>query len=261
MFEKVTRQISNRIDELEDSIKRGQRGGDFGGVGVDRRKPSSGGDDFGGGGGGFGGGLTPLVKQQSQQLNDVKKDIEDMKKLMVRLMKNPADRSQTSIEPKQTKQPDFPKTHRTPSYEPPVSYNPQPIPPPVMQPMPPAALYPTLPQSQPPPIGFVGGPAHRPGYITDTELDQGRGRGGRRRRRGKRGGAGSGYDSDNNSYYSEQVPMRQMSTPHHHPQQQQRPHSPGSVKSAPGGNKKNRRKNKQKPLTGSWEDIRAEMNI
>ena len=47
-----------------------------------------------------------------------------------------------------------------------------------------------------------------------------------------------------------QVPMQYMP----------RDRSPGSVKSAPGGGKqKKNRKNGNKPLTGSWEDIRADI--
>jgi len=97
------------------------------------------------------------------------------------------------------------------------------------------------------------------GYVTDPEHEFNGGRGGggggqrgKRRRRGKRGGGAADYESDNNSVYSEHVPMQYVQHP--------RERSPGSVKSAPGGNRKGKMRGKNgKPLTGSWEDIRADI--
>lgn len=260
MFDKVSRQICNRIDELEDTMKRGGRGGGSGGsggggggAGFDGRKSSVGGNDFFGGGGG---GLMPLVNQQSNLLTDVRRDVDELKKLMQRLSKNAPQVSGNIVsipvdEKKQYRE--QPKYSQPPAYgmESPSPYNAYPP-----QTAPTAPNYPPLPSvatHQPSPSSqYMAPPPMRHGYATDTEADRGRDRGARKKK--NRGGRrpGSGYDSDNNSYMSEQVPMQHMP----------RPRSPGSVKSAPGGgNRRNRRKNKQKPLTGSWEDIRAEMNV
>lgn len=218
MFEKVTRQICNRIDEMEDSIKRGTKASGGGG---DVGSPFLGGPGGGPAGDGGGGGLMPMFQRQSSQLNDVKKNIDELKKLMLRFTKMPQQPQQKSSYPDPT----------------PVIHAPPP-------------MYNTLQQSSPAPSG--GGypyPPSRLGYTTDPgeEAFPGPGRGrGKRRRRGKRG-PGSGYESDNYSIASEQVPMRYMP----------RPPSPGSVKSAPGGKKKN----KKKTLTGSWEDIRTDLHV
>jgi len=72
MFEKVTRQITNRIDELEDNIKRsGGPGGGGGSMAVGGGGPSGGGD--GGYGGGDGdGSLGSMVQHQTFQITEVK---------------------------------------------------------------------------------------------------------------------------------------------------------------------------------------------
>ena len=242
MFDKVTRQICNRIDEMEDTVRQQGKGGDSGNFGGGH----GGGGGPGGPGGGSDGGLMPMFQRQSIQIQDVKKDMEELKKLMLRFMKMPVPEQKL-----QKSAPDFPDYQS--SVNRPQKQQQQPMYPPANRPQ--QSLYPSLQRPQeperkysypPPPTATQRGP----GYTTDPEYDlSGGGRGrGKRRRRGKRGG-GSGYDSDNNSVFSEQLPMQYMP----------RPRSPGSVKSAPGGNKK--KKKGAKPLTGSWEDIRAELNI
>ena len=282
LFEKVTRQICNRIDELEDDMKRN-------GSLADTNRSGGGGGDGGGGGGGGGGcagdgGLSSMVDQQTGQLGEVKRDINELKSLIMQMLKMPLSTnntassqvpqdtsknlrsSMTNLDPMYPQLPPdgaYPTQPSYPKPPPPQAY-PQPPPPQVNypQPPPPQVNYPpqTNPYS-PAPIGFAPPYNNRPpqGYLTDTEVDR-NGGGGRRRRRGKRNG-GSGYDSDSNSFYSEQVPMQNMQRPQQQQQQRaRRPRSPSSVASAPTGNKKNRRK-KNKNIGGSWEDIRADINI
>lgn len=260
LFEKVTRQICNRIDELEDDMKRG------GSMGNDTRRGGGGGGsggDCGGGGGGGDGGLSNVVNHQTGQIVEVKQDITELKSLIMQMMKMPPTIAKTSSPQSplhQDKNIRSSMTNLDPLY-------PQ-LPadggyPPAQQPSypqhPQQAQYapPTNPYQQPPPIGlepYNNRPQGPQGYLTDTEAyrnpDGGRGR----RRRGKQ--KGGGYESDNNSYYSE-APVQQR--PPQQPQQR-RPRSPSSVASAPTGNKRNRRK-KNKNIGGSWEDIRTEMNI
>jgi len=224
LFEKVTRQIVNRIDEMEDNVKRAAPAA-IGGI--PPASPGFGGPgDYGGGGGGGGlgsaNGLAPIFKRHDQQIEGVKKDLDEIKNLIHTFLKTP-----------QSKQ--------VPAHQPPV-YQPTPSPQPPQQQQ--RNLYPQLTPSY---------PLHQPkgGYNTDPEFDYaptaGRGRGRKKKRGGQnRGPAIGGYESDNYSVQSEMVPRHR----------QQRPRSPGSVKSAPGGNRK--RKNK-KGLTGSWEDIRTDL--
>ena len=228
MFEKVTRQVVNRIDELEDELKRQVRSSTEAASFTAGRGPGGGGGGGGGSGppgGGGGGGpgvgsLGPVIQRQSQQIMEMKRDINEIKQLIRNLAKSGGGGGGGGHLPRlEEKQP-------------------EPLPPP------PASIYPQIPSFPQPDYGFS--PATRPpganGYTTDPE-------GGpkRRRRRGKKGG-GSGYESDGASVYSEAVPMQYMHAPP----------SPGSVKSAPGG-KKRRQRGKQ--LTGSWEEIRPDMPV
>ena len=248
LFEKVTRQICNRIDELEDDMKRS-------GSLADTRRGGGGGGDAGGSGGGGGGdgSLNNMVSHQTSQLGDVKQDINDLKALIMQILKMPPPNNRTTS-PQPDKNLRSSMTNLDSMYPQLPSDGAYPIQP----------SYPKQPQQQapppqtnlyPPPIGFAPPYNNRqpPGYLTDTEVDRSVSGGRRRRRGGKR----NGYESDNNSVYSEQVPMQNMQRP---PQQQQRrPRSPSSVASAPTG-KRNRRK-KNKNVGGSWEDIRADINI
>ena len=158
---------------------------------------------------------------------------------MQRLLKTPLQQKQGS-----SSQP--PPSHQEPPKQPPPQqYPPQPqypiqpvqpqYPPQPTQTLPPSnVLYPTIPR----------------GYTSDTDHTPGFGRGRGRGRKKKRGKA-SGYESDGYSVASEAVPMQKY--------QRGPPRSPGSVQSAPGG--KNKRRKGQKPLTGSWEDIRTDLHV
>ena len=245
MFEKVVRQVTNRIDEMEDTIKRcGNSGGGSGGMLGNPITPGGPRGPGGGGGGGGSGGssanqLVPIFQQQNTQLSTVKKDLDEIKGLMQRLLKTPLQQKQGS-----SSQP--PPSHQEPPKQPPPQqYPPQPqypiqpvqpqYPPQPTQTLPPSnVLYPTIPR----------------GYTSDTDHTPGFGRGRGRGRKKKRGKA-SGYESDGYSVASEAVPMQKY--------QRGPPRSPGSVQSAPGG--KNKRRKGQKPLTGSWEDIRTDLHV
>eukprot|EP00111_Clytia_hemisphaerica_P008770 TCONS_00025648-protein len=241
MFEKVTRQITNRIDELEDNMKRsgqmlsdGRHGGPGGGGGGPGGPGSPGAD----------GGVSSLVNHQTGQIDDVKYELSELKNLMHKMMSlpPPSNKEPSEIPPKGlvvSLDPIYPPAHPLPGYQ--QQPPPNPYPPQTNNPYPP-----------PPSMGYMP----PPNYATDAEADRGKGP----RRRGRRGkkGPGSGYDSDSNSFYSEQVPVQHhQRPPPHHQQQQRRPRSPSSVQSAPIS-KKNRRKKKN--LGGSWEDIRADIN-
>ena len=95
MFEKVVRQVTNRIDEMEDTIKRsGNSGGGSGGMLGNPITPGGPRGPGGGGGGGGSGGssanqLVPIFQQQNTQLSTVKKDLDEIKGLMQRLLKTP----------------------------------------------------------------------------------------------------------------------------------------------------------------------------
>lgn len=234
------------------------------------RGGGGGGGDAGGSGGGGGGGdgsLNNMVNHQTNQLVDVKQDINELKALIMQILKMPPsnNRSISPQIPQADKNLRSSMTNLDPLY-------PQ-LPTDGSYPLQPA--YPKQPQQQsfqqapppqtnlyPPQIGFAQPFNNRqqpPGYLTDTEVDRSVGGGRRRRRGGKRNG-GNGYESDNNSFYAEQVPMQNMQRPQQQQQKPRRPRSPSSVASAPIGNKKNRRK-KNKNIGGSWEDIRADINI
>ena len=108
MFDRVIRQITNRIGELEDKLKMGfsrHRTEDGGRFGDNSSWKGSGhfGGGGGGGGGGYGGGgpggggpggggldqFFPILDNQSRQLGTIKQEIDEVKQLMFKLMKLP----------------------------------------------------------------------------------------------------------------------------------------------------------------------------
>ncbi|XP_065663270.1 uncharacterized protein LOC100211734 [Hydra vulgaris] len=254
LFEKVTRQITNRINVLEDSIKQGgdknssttgvSRGshprGDNGDSGLD--------------------GIMHIMNFQNSQISDLKKDLEELKRVLIHnktkmafkdqpapleqsLYKAPNLTSQKTIEPAKIFTPSqqgvlgYPSSSGVSYYPPPLYSN--------------AFGEQQKPLKEPTHQIFSGALSNQqnPGYITDPEHMGGMGRG-KRRRRGKRGGNGNGYDSDQNSVFSEQIPLENF----------RRPPSPKSVASLPTGKRKKGKK-LTKPLTGSWEDIRTDLHV
>ena len=213
MFEKVTRQVINRIDELEDDLRQESKSSSAGGTGGHQQSPSAGGTGFPS----AASAVTALAPVIEHQIADIKKDIHDLRLLITRMAKklNEGGGGGGGGGSKQ-----------------------------------PPQLYPDLTADTMPPLARLQPPPGRAqtGYITDPE---GGGGGGRRRRgRGGRKGASNGYESDGaGSVYSEAAGGMQMNLI-------RRQTSPGnSVKSMPTGNKKRQRR---KQLTGSWEDIKSE---
>lgn len=110
MFEKVVRQVNNRISELEDKLKTGfsrhkmddvsvaaagwRGSGHFGGGGGGGGGSGGGGQGPGGGPGPSGGGgfdqLYAVLDIQSKSLGGIKQEIDEIKQLMFRLLKLPS---------------------------------------------------------------------------------------------------------------------------------------------------------------------------
>ena len=247
MFDRVVRQITNRIGEMEDNMQQffSRQGGDGhptggqgggvrdggrfgGGGGRGGRGPGDGGPGNGGPGGDSRGVIT-MLDRQNRQMIEMKKELDEVKQLMFRLLKAPPPT------PKQTEE-------ALPYSQPPIY--------PVLSQSPASSAY-DAPQFIPPGRNFFDEPGRQlSGYQTEPDRAQK----GRRRRRGrgrKAQSAASDYDSDVASTYSEQMPMLSYNKPG-------RPAS-FSGGNAGGGKGRNRRgKGKKQTLGGSWEDIRSE---
>ena len=255
LFEKVTRQITNRIDILEDSIKR------VGDSSNSHPGGSRGGNQNGGSGDSGINGIMQVVQFQNGQILDLKKDLEELKRLLIHNKAKMASKDQPAAAEQSAPKLLNPTNLRV--TESPQVYTPSTVG---------ALSYPssTGPSYHPPPLHSMSMDEHlrslrptshqsfsgtssnqrNPGYMTEPENNIGGIGRGKRRRRGKRGGNGSGYESDQNSVFSEQISLQHL----------RRPPSPKSVASMPTGKRKKGKKGAN-PLTGSWEDIRTDLHV
>ena len=247
LFDKVVRQVTNRIDELEDNIKRSgssSRAADgMSGKNNTPSRPLSGPRRSSGGSGGSDVGsvnqLVPIFQQQNAQLSNIKRDLDEIKDSMQRLLKNTLQQhlGASSLPPLQQESPEQPSPQQY-SLQPPYS----------------TQLVESQYQLQSTQAQHPSSLLHRSvqrEYSSDMDhtssFCRGRGRGRIRRNKQEKF---SGYKSDSHSVSSEVVPI--------HSNRRECLRSQ-SFQSAPGG--KYKRHKTQQPFTGSWEGIKTDLRV
>ena len=230
---------------MEDNIKRSSSSSK-GSDGISGRyntpsRPLSGPRHPSGGSGGSDGAstnqLVPIFQQQNSQLSNIKKDLDEIKGLMHKLLKTPLQQQlgASSLPPSQQESPEQQPLEQY-SLQPPYStrlVESQYLLQSAQAQHPSSLLHPSVPR----------------GSISDMDHTSSFGRGRGRGRKNKQGKFSS-FGSDDHSVASEVVPMQSIRTTCSRSQ---------SFQSAPGD--KTKRHRTQQPFTGSWDGIRSDLHV
>ena len=183
--------------------------------------------------------LVPIFQQQNSQLSNIKKDLDEIKGLMQRLLKTQLQQhlGASNLPPSQQESPEQPSLQQ---YSLKSSYSSQLVEPQHQL---------QSPQTQHPSSLLYPLALHEStsdmGYTSSFGRGRGRGRGWKNKQ-----GKFSSYGSDDHSVASEVVPMQSIRTTCSRSQ---------SFQSNPGN--KNKRHRTQQPFTGSWDGIGTDLRV